>query len=123
MLMVVKRFIDTGLSLEETAARMDMPVGYQLSIAEPGDTGYIRFMEAAYMGLNYAAFITTRHDDVDNDNNMTYLNRVNLETFQVEEQLVSVKAAQTYLLGVLADGRVLFWYNLNPCESGICITL
>ncbi|SFG21143.1 hypothetical protein SAMN05660649_00975 [Desulfotomaculum arcticum] len=26
--MVVKRFIDTGLSLEETAARMDVPVDY-----------------------------------------------------------------------------------------------
>ncbi|MEL7568224.1 MAG: hypothetical protein AAGU27_25580 [Dehalobacterium sp.] len=95
----------------------------ELNIADPGDTGYIRFMETAYIGRNYAAFITTRHDNADNDNNMAYLNRVNLETFQVEEQLVSVKAAQTYLLGVLADGRVLFWYNLNPCESGICITL
>jgi len=94
----------------------------ELSIAEPGDTGYIRFMEAAYMGRNYAAFITTRHDNVDTDNNMAYLNRINLETFQVEEQLVSVKGAQTYLLGVLADGRVLFWYSLNPSENGICIT-
>jgi len=28
MPMVVKRFIDTGLSLEETAARMDVPVDY-----------------------------------------------------------------------------------------------
>ncbi len=94
----------------------------ELTIAEPGDTGYIRFMETAYMGRNYAAFITTRHDNVDNDNNMSYLNRINLETFQVEEQLVSVKAAQVCLLGVLADGRVLFWYSLNPCENGICIT-
>lgn len=28
MLMVVKRFIDTGLSIEETAARMDVPIDY-----------------------------------------------------------------------------------------------
>lgn len=94
----------------------------ELALAEPGDTGYIRFMETAYMGRNYAAFITTRHDNMDNDNNMTYLNRINLKTFRVEEQLVSVKAAQTNLLGVLTDGRILFWYSLNPCESGICIT-
>lgn len=53
---------------------------------------------------------------------MTYLNRVNLITFQVEEQLVLVKGAETYILGVLADGRVLFWYSQNPIESGICIT-
>ncbi len=94
----------------------------ELTLADPGDTGYIRFMESAYMGQNYAAFIITRHDNADNDNNMAYLNRVNLETFQVEEQLVSVKAAQTYLLGVLADGRIIFWYSLNSSENGICIT-
>ncbi len=28
MMMVVKRFIGTGLSLEETATRMDVPVDY-----------------------------------------------------------------------------------------------
>lgn len=94
----------------------------ELALAEPGDTGYIRFKESAYVGKNYAAFITTEHDKVDNDNNMAYLNRINLETFEVEEQIVSVKAAQTCLLGVLADGRILFWYSLNPSESGICIT-
>lgn len=94
----------------------------EVAVADPGDTGYIRFTESAYVGRNYAAFITTRHDNMDNDKNMAYLNRVHLETFQVEEQLVSVKAAQTYLLGVLSDGRILFWYSLNPSESGICIT-
>ncbi|MGI6686434.1 MAG: hypothetical protein ACOX47_13375 [Bacillota bacterium] len=94
----------------------------ELALVDPGDTGYIRFMETAYMGQNYAAFITTRHDNADNDNNMAYLNRVNLKTFQMEEQLVSVKGAETYILGVLADGRILFWYSLNPSESGICIT-
>ncbi|MGI6534793.1 MAG: hypothetical protein ACOX23_09455 [Peptococcia bacterium] len=74
------------------------------------------------MGKNYAAYITTRQDNNSNDNNMAYINRIKLDNFRLEEQLVSVKAAETTLLGVLADGRILFWYSLNPSESGICIT-
>jgi len=30
--MVIKRFMDSGLSMEETAARMDVPVGYIKSL-------------------------------------------------------------------------------------------
>ncbi|MDX9871294.1 MAG: hypothetical protein RBT41_02600 [Clostridia bacterium] len=94
----------------------------ELAVNEPGDTGYIRFIEQSFVGKNYASYITTEHDNMNNDNNMAYLNRVNLQTFQVEEQVISVKAAQVYLLGVLADGRIIFWYSLNPSEYGVCIT-
>jgi hypothetical protein len=94
----------------------------ELPITETGDTGYIRFMESSFVGKNYAAYITTRQDNISNDNNMAYINRIKLDNFRVEEQLVSVKAAEPTLLGVLADGRILFWYSLNPSESGICIT-
>lgn len=92
----------------------------EIPITETGDTGYI--MDWAFVGKNYAAYITTRQDKNSSDNNMAYINRIKLDNFQVEEQLVSVKAADTTLLGVLADGRILFWYSLNPSESGICIT-
>jgi len=34
---VVKRFIDTGLSIEETAGRMDIPVDFAKSLAEKSD--------------------------------------------------------------------------------------
>lgn len=95
----------------------------EVAIAEPGDTGYIRFSESVYVGQNYAAFITTRmHEYNDNDQNMSYLNLLDLKTMQTKEQLVAVKAAETYLLGVLSDGRMIFWYVLNASEYGICIT-
>lgn len=94
----------------------------EIPLVNPGDTGYIRMPDSYYVGQNYAAFITNKWDNGDNTNNVFYLNRLNLETLQIEPQIVSVKAADTHILGVLADGRVVFWYYLNPVENGICIT-
>ncbi|WP_258360183.1 hypothetical protein [Moorella sulfitireducens (nom. illeg.)] len=94
----------------------------EISLADPGDTGYIRTPDYGYVGQNFAAFITSKVDNTNNANNEFYLNRLNLKTLQVEPKIITVKAAETHILGVLADGRIVFWYNLNPSENGVCIT-
>jgi hypothetical protein len=86
------------------------------------DAGYIRLSDYSYVGQDFAAFISHTWDNNDNAQSMFYLNRLNLKTLQVEPRIVSVKAAQTHILGVLADGCILFWYNLNPSENGVCLT-
>ncbi|MEL7566671.1 MAG: hypothetical protein AAGU27_17575 [Dehalobacterium sp.] len=48
--------------------------------------------------------------------------RLNMKTLQLEPAVITVKGADTHLLGVPNDGRVVFWYYLNPSENGICIT-
>lgn len=55
---------------------------------------------------------TYKRDDSDNANNMYYLNRLNLKTLQVEPEIISVKAAGTHILGVLADGALSFGITL-----------
>jgi len=47
---------------------------------------------------------------------------LNLKTLQIEPKIISVKATETHILGVLTDGRIVFWYSLNPSENGVCIT-
>lgn len=49
-------------------------------------------------------------------------NRLNLKTLQIEPKIISVKAAEAHILGVLTDGRIVFWYSLNSSENGVCIT-
>ena len=91
-------------------------------LTEPGDTGYIRMPDYGYVGQNYAAFITSQRDANDNANNMSYLNRLNLKTLQIEPKIISVQAAEVHILGVLTDGGIVVWYCLNPSENGVCIT-
>lgn len=64
----------------------------------------------------------TGYEGNDNANNKFYLNRLNLKTFQIEPKIISVKAAEAHVLGVLTDGGIVFWYSLNPSENGVCIT-
>lgn len=94
----------------------------EIRLDDPGDTGDIRDPNRCYVGQNYAAFVTYIWDAFDNPSSMFYLNRLNLKTLTVESKIISVKAAGTYILGVLDDGRIIFWYCLNPSEKGICIT-
>ncbi len=94
----------------------------EIKLEEPGDTGYIRPPEYTYLGQDYAAFITNVWDSGDNANSKFYLNRLDLKTLQIKPKIVTVKAAQTHILGVLGDGRIVFWYEFNPSESGVCIT-
>ncbi|MHB8076333.1 MAG: hypothetical protein ACYDGZ_21520 [Desulfosporosinus fructosivorans] len=82
----------------------------ETTLTEPGDTGYIRMPDYCYVGQNYAAFITSQRDGNDNANNMFYLNRLNLKTFHIEHKIISVKAAEAHILGVLTDGGIVFWY-------------
>jgi len=93
----------------------------EIKAGDLGDGGFIRFPELTYVGENDAAFITLRQGN-DYTKNMSYLHRLNLETLKLETNIVTVKAAQTNILGVLSDGRVIFWYNLNSIENGIGIT-
>ena len=93
----------------------------EIKAGDLGDGGFIRFPELTYVGQNDAAFITLRQG-YEYTKSMSYLHRLNLETFKLETNIVTVKAAQTNILGVLSDGRVIFWYNLNSIENGIGIT-
>lgn len=94
----------------------------EIKLEDPGDTGYIRFEGLCYVGQDYAAFVTSKYDFQDNANNMSYINRLDLKTLTVEPPIISVEAAETNILGVLPDGRVIFYYDLNPSERGVCIT-
>lgn len=89
----------------------------QITLEDTGYTDAIRFPEWCYVGERHAAFITFEPDRDD-----CYLNRLDLATLTVEPKIVTVTAAQCYILGVLSDGRVIFGYNLNPSECGICVT-
>jgi hypothetical protein len=116
----------TYIKKEQTTEKLfclDFKTGVvkEIKLGDIDDGGYIRFPDSAYVGQNYAAFLTHRFDTNNDDNNMSYLYRFNLKTLKVDSKIVSVKAAQTHILGVLADGRVVFWYNLNPSENGVCI--
>ncbi|KJS80212.1 MAG: hypothetical protein JM58_18995 [Peptococcaceae bacterium BICA1-8] len=94
----------------------------EIKLENTGDTGFIREPAYCYIGQNHGAIITHKWDANDNTNNIFHINRLDLNTQVVEENVISVKAAGTHILGVLEDGRIVFWYSLNPSESGICIT-
>ncbi|PKM77796.1 MAG: hypothetical protein CVU90_05865 [Firmicutes bacterium HGW-Firmicutes-15] len=95
----------------------------EIKVEEPGATDYIRPPDYCYVGQDYAAFTNHTWDGNDNAKSMFFLNRLNLKTMQVEPKIISVKAAEMHILGVLADGRIVFWYSFNPSENGVCITL
>lgn len=94
----------------------------EIELEKPGDTGFIRDYDYSYIGESYGAFITTAVDRNDHTESMNYLNRVNLDTLDVEQQILSIKATRLRILGVLADGRIIFWYDFNPSERGVGIT-
>ena len=94
----------------------------EITLEDRGDTGNIIFPGKYYIGENYAAFITSVQNPYNNTKNMEYINRIDLDTLEVEVNLISIKAADTSILGVLSDGRVVFRYYYNPSESGIGIT-
>ena len=95
----------------------------EIEIGPPGDTGYIRFDYQCYVRQDFAAFVTSQRLGNDMVNDRHYLNRINLETLKVEPEIVVVTAAEPHILGILADGRIVFWYQFNPAEKGICVTL
>ncbi|MGI6451418.1 MAG: hypothetical protein ACOX3R_14515 [Desulfitobacteriia bacterium] len=93
-----------------------------LELENPRDTGYIRFEDMSYVGQDYAAFVTSQTDNRDNANSQYFLSRINLKTLTVEPEIVTVTATQPHILGVLESGQIIFWYDLFPTESGVCIT-
>ncbi|AGA70076.1 hypothetical protein Desdi_2660 [Desulfitobacterium dichloroeliminans LMG P-21439] len=94
----------------------------EIELSEPGDTGYIRFDDQSYIGQNYAAFATSKRSDGGRANDRHYLNRINLQTLRLEQEIVSIAATDIHILGVLEDGRIIFWYQYNPAEKGIGLT-
>ncbi len=94
----------------------------EIELSEPGDTGYIRFDDQSYIGRNFAAFVTSKRSGSDSVNDRHYLNRIELGTLKPEQEIVSITAADPHILGVLSDGRIVFWYQYNSAEKGICIT-
>jgi len=94
----------------------------EVNLGDIGDGGYLITEGSNYVGRNYAAFLSIRYADNDYAKTMYYIHRYNIEKSVVKKNVISVKAAQTYILGVLADGRIVFWYYLNPSEKGLCIT-
>lgn len=94
-----------------------------IKLDKPGDTGYIRFDHQCYVGQDFAAFVTSKISNTTGmANDRHYLNRIKLDTLAPEQEIVSIKAAEPHILGVLADGRLVFWYEFNPAEKGICVT-
>lgn len=93
-----------------------------IELDRPGDAGAIRDHGYSYVGQNHAAFITMHRDRSDNTQSMYYISRVQLKTLEAEHDIIAVKASSPYLLGVLSDGRMIFWYDLNPSERGICLS-
>lgn len=94
----------------------------EIDLESPGDTGFARDTGYGYVGQNQAAFITTKRDPGDSTGSIYYLNRLDLRTMAVEQEIISVKAVSPYILGVLGNGRIIFSYYLNPSEKGICIS-
>lgn len=94
----------------------------EIEIGQPGDTGYIRFDHQCYVGNDFAAFVTSKRSGGDRANDRHYLNRIKLETLELKQEIVSITAAEPHILGVMADGRIVFWYQLNMEEKGICVT-
>ncbi|RJE47178.1 hypothetical protein A7K50_04180 [Dehalobacter sp. MCB1] len=94
----------------------------EIKLAQPGDTGYIRSDYQSYLGQDFAVFVTSKQTGTDSVNAIHFLNRIRLETLKPEQQIVSVTATDPHILGVLGDGRIVFWYQFNPAEKGICVT-
>lgn len=94
----------------------------EIPLEDPGDTGFIFMTDQRFVAGNFAAFITFRQSPVNNTDDEAYINRLNLKTMALEPKLITVQGASTHLLGVLEDGRVLFWYDLNPSERGLGVT-
>lgn len=94
----------------------------EIKLQDPGDTDYIIPDYYSFMGENYGAFVTSKCDINDYANNMYFLNRLNINSKTAEEKLISVKAGEIQILGVLSDGKIIFWYRFSQGEKGICIT-
>lgn len=88
----------------------------EINLEDTGDTSDIRESGYSYVGQNYASFITYKWDENDMANSMFYINQLDLNTLTIEPKLISLKTPATNILGVLKDGRTVFYYE------GICIT-
>lgn len=102
---------------------LDFKNGYmtEINLEDPDYTGNIVLEDFRYVGQNYAAFVTARFDNKDNAKSIFYINHLNLRNMELKPKIISITAAYPHILGVLEDGRIMFWYHLNPSESGICV--
>lgn len=109
---------------KDRTAYLDFKTG-KLTEVPLKDTGFIAEIigqSMCYTGKNYAAFVTYKMDNDDLANRMYYINRLNLKTLELENQIITVKAAGIYISGVTDDGQIIFYYEYNPGENGVAVT-
>lgn len=94
----------------------------ELELKETGDTGFIIPDYYSYVGQKHAAFVTSKIDNKDRAKDVYYIHSLDLKTKDISSDLISITAGEPHILGVLGDGRIVFWYIINPAEMGICIT-
>lgn len=94
----------------------------EFKLKEKGDTGYIIPYYYSYVGQNHAAFVTSKIDNRDRAKDVYYIHGMNIKTKDISSNIISITAGEPHILGVLEDGRIVFWYSINPAEMGICIT-
>jgi hypothetical protein len=96
-----------------------------IKLQNAGINSLYRLSGYDYVGKNYGAFITLTSSDK-GDKKTTYnIDRINLKTLQIEYGVVNVDAVggcNLSITGVTDDGRILFSYEKNPAEKGICIS-
>jgi hypothetical protein len=125
MLMVNTHIYDKKNQIDEIKTLyLDFKFGEltEIKLEDTGETGDIIDDSYCFVGQNFASFITYKWDENENANNMFYINRLDLKTLIIEPQIISIKAADTRIIGVLNDGRIVFSYNFNPREKGVCVT-
>jgi hypothetical protein len=123
MLMVNTHIYDKKNQIDEIKTLyLDFKSGEltEIKLEDTGETGDIIDDSYCFVGQNFASFITYKWNE--NANNMFYINRLDLKTLIIEPQIISIKAADTRITGVLNDGRIVFSYNFNPSEKGVCVT-
>lgn len=113
-------FFDTGL-LDYTNY-FDFHTGKTTTIDLPVENNFE--IPDSCVGENFAAMVIEEYQN----NTLYVIHRLDLKTLQVEPGVIAFNdiESSTHLdvkiLGVLADGRIIFSYELYPSESGICIT-
>ena len=125
-------FYDTGvLSINDRNSSSEYKSYYtdfitgerkEINLKDIGNTNNLVPKEHLYVGKNYAAFVIYDSDNNGMENSTYHINRLNLKTLEIENDVVISKAADIKILGITDDGRIVFNYSYNPSECGNCIT-
>lgn len=80
-----------------------------------GEMDYVLFQDMLYNGSSQVAFLTI------SSNQISHINRLDLDSGQVDGNLLSIEGALVSIIGVLQDGRIICDYNRNPAENGLIV--